>query len=150
MNHVTKSEMFVFFLIIRPPPASTRTDPLVPHTTLFRAKRSPRPQRSSVRVEVEFVQRLSARGDGDELDRAEILVKAQRQTPAFGSHQLLYITHGINFARIKRHAIGWRHDARPVLICIVVKYFRKVAYKTDLRGISWCPQQLAEIGRAHV
>src|SRR3546814_6284043 len=79
---------------------------------------------SSVRVEVEFVQRLSARGDGDELDRAEILVKAQRQTPAFGSHQLLYITHGIKFARIKRHAIGWRHDARPVLICIVVKYFR--------------------------
>src|SRR3546814_19115398 len=68
---------------------------------------------SSVRVEVEFVQRLSARGDGDELDRAEILVKAQRQTPAFGSHQLLYITHGIKFARIKRHAIGWRNDARP-------------------------------------
>src|SRR3546814_12579638 len=100
----------------------------------MRASVSSGSKRSSVRVEVEFVQRLSARGDGDELDRAEILVKAQRQTPAFGSHQLLYITHGIKFARIKRHAIGWRHDARPVLICIVVKYFRIVAYKTDLRS----------------
>src|SRR3546814_17319134 len=103
---------------------------------------------SSVRVEVEFVQRLSARGDGDELDRAEILVKAQRQTPAFGSHQLLYITHGIKFARIKRHAIGWRHAARPVLICIVVKYFRLVDYTTDTSVISWFPQQLADNIRA--
>src|SRR3546814_3942566 len=64
------------------------------------------------------------------------------------SDLLLYITHGIKFARIKRHAIGWRHDARPVLICIVVKYFRIVAYKTDLSGISWCPQQLAAHIRA--
>src|SRR3546814_52790 len=121
---------------------------LGPVSNIALIKRSPLPQRSSVRVEVELVQRLSARGDGDELDRAEILVKAQRQTPAFGSHQLLYITHGIKFARIKRHAIGWRRDARPVLICIVVKYFRIVAYKTDLSGISWCPQQLAAHIRA--
>src|SRR3546814_11919093 len=87
---------------------------LCPVSNIALIKRSPLPQRSSVRVEVEFVQRLSARGDGDELDRAEILVKAQRQTPAFGSHQLLYITHGIKFARIKRHAIGWRSEESRV------------------------------------
>src|SRR3546814_15377127 len=30
--------MFLFFLMIRRPPRSTRTDPLFPYTTLFRSK----------------------------------------------------------------------------------------------------------------
>src|SRR3546814_12064006 len=30
--------MFVFFLIIRRPPSSTRTDTLLPYTTLFRSR----------------------------------------------------------------------------------------------------------------
>src|SRR3546814_20361035 len=35
--------MFFFFLIIRRPPRSTRTDSLVPSTTLFRSIELPRP-----------------------------------------------------------------------------------------------------------
>src|SRR3546814_16950970 len=34
---------FVFFLMIRRPPRSTRTDTLFPYTTLFRSKRRGRP-----------------------------------------------------------------------------------------------------------
>src|SRR3546814_16046898 len=35
--------LFVFFLMIRRPPRSTRTDTLFPYTTLFRSRRRPRP-----------------------------------------------------------------------------------------------------------
>src|SRR3546814_13780805 len=34
--------MFVFFLLIRPPPRSTRADTLFPYTTLFRSRAEPR------------------------------------------------------------------------------------------------------------
>src|SRR3546814_13605421 len=34
----TQSTVFVFFLMIRRPPRSTRTDTLVPYTTLFRSR----------------------------------------------------------------------------------------------------------------
>src|SRR3546814_8199617 len=34
--------MFCFFLMLRRPPRSTRTDTLFPYTTLFRSSRSPR------------------------------------------------------------------------------------------------------------
>src|SRR3546814_12375304 len=37
------SLLFIFFLRIRRPPRSTRTDTLFPYTTLFRSLRSPRP-----------------------------------------------------------------------------------------------------------
>src|SRR3546814_12048396 len=36
--------LFVFFLMIRRPPRSTRTDTLFPYTTLFRSRRGPRPR----------------------------------------------------------------------------------------------------------
>src|SRR3546814_6799492 len=36
------TRVVVFFLMIRRPPRSTRTDTLVPYTTLFRSARSPR------------------------------------------------------------------------------------------------------------
>src|SRR3546814_5087136 len=36
--------MFCFFLMIRRPPRSTRTDTLVPYTTLFRSCRCPAPR----------------------------------------------------------------------------------------------------------
>src|SRR3546814_16665580 len=38
--------LFIFFLMIRRPPRSTRTDTLFPYTTLFRSTRSNRPRRS--------------------------------------------------------------------------------------------------------
>src|SRR3546814_11175079 len=37
----TPSSIFVFFLMIRRPPRSTRTDTLFPYTTLFRSTLSP-------------------------------------------------------------------------------------------------------------
>src|SRR3546814_18098910 len=40
---------FFFFLMIRRPPRSTRTDTLFPYTTLFRSQRRPRRARLSVR-----------------------------------------------------------------------------------------------------
>src|SRR3546814_3156763 len=41
--------MFFFFLMIRRPPRSTRTDTLFPYTTLFRSRRSWRRRRSGCR-----------------------------------------------------------------------------------------------------
>src|SRR3546814_17923829 len=38
----------IFFLIIRRPPRSTRTDTLFPYTTLFRSKRDKNPHRSGL------------------------------------------------------------------------------------------------------
>src|SRR3546814_14461217 len=37
-EHLSMDSLFVFFLMIRRPPRSTRTDTLVPYTTLFRSK----------------------------------------------------------------------------------------------------------------
>src|SRR3546814_1575263 len=43
MCHMTASFMCFFFLMIRRPPRSTRTDTLFPYTTLFRSRRIARP-----------------------------------------------------------------------------------------------------------
>src|SRR3546814_13199258 len=43
------SVFFLFFLMIRRPPRSTRTDTLFPYTTLFRSSGTPRPPGSPAR-----------------------------------------------------------------------------------------------------
>src|SRR3546814_18759703 len=45
--------VWVFFLMIRRPPRSTRTDPLFPYTTLFRSRAVGQDQRRDLRQRVE-------------------------------------------------------------------------------------------------
>src|SRR3546814_9710755 len=55
-----------FFLMIRRPPRSTRTDPLFPYTTLFRSRNSPSESSSSTvpRFACLTRRRVSGAGDG--------------------------------------------------------------------------------------
>src|SRR3546814_5884827 len=50
--------MSFFFLMIRRPPRSTRTDTLFPYTTLFRSNRYPRPARVELKRLVLIVGKL--------------------------------------------------------------------------------------------
>src|SRR3546814_4083298 len=61
--------MFFFFLMIRRPPRSTRTDTLFPYTTLFRsqAERTPGEDRP---------QRLAGRGNGDPRRSGDLRIAA--------------------------------------------------------------------------
>src|SRR3546814_1110746 len=57
--------LFVFFLMIRRPPRSTRTDTLFPYTTLFRScRRSARPHRISRRAPRRASRGSAPRRDG--------------------------------------------------------------------------------------
>src|SRR3546814_947409 len=51
----TASLTFFFFLMLRRPPRSTRTDTLFPYTTLFRSRRLARPDASRYRLPDIFV-----------------------------------------------------------------------------------------------
>src|SRR3546814_13894670 len=55
--------VFCFFLMIRRPPRSTRTDTLFPYTTLFRSRRRPHPDRTRSRCAVATAQRLRVRSE---------------------------------------------------------------------------------------
>src|SRR3546814_18630216 len=48
--------------MIRRPPRSTRTDTLVPYTTLFRSSRNPHTRRAYARAAGEFLAWVAARG----------------------------------------------------------------------------------------
>src|SRR3546814_12460083 len=62
---------FVFFLMIRRPPRSTRTDTLFPYTTLFRSvKQAPGQRFERGRGIGEFL-RLERFGDGPRMRRSE-------------------------------------------------------------------------------
>src|SRR3546814_1194476 len=60
--------LYFFFLMIRRPPRSTRTDTLFPYTTLFRSDRRVRPDRPPGRSDPEHAaaQLAQAGGDGAE------------------------------------------------------------------------------------
>src|SRR3546814_14643127 len=45
LSLMNTTDLCTFFLIIRRPPSSTRTDTLCPYTTLFRSRRGNRPGR---------------------------------------------------------------------------------------------------------
>src|SRR3546814_9623857 len=78
----------VFFLMIRRPPRSTRTDPLFPHTTLFRPPDTPRPVRAIAGKAVGGV--APTYGDGNIAGRAVGGV-----APTYGkAGTLLAVTHG--------------------------------------------------------
>src|SRR3546814_5655446 len=49
MTHTTSHVLFLFFLMIRRPPRSTRTDTLFPYTTLFRSSDVGRPHSDAAR-----------------------------------------------------------------------------------------------------
>src|SRR3546814_17870540 len=68
---------FIFFLMIRRPPRSTRTDTLFPDTTLFRSYARSLEQRQSLRA---------AR---DQAERAARIVRAKRQEGASDSLEWL-------------------------------------------------------------
>src|SRR3546814_17414881 len=54
--------VFVFFLMIRRPPRSTRTDTLFPYTTLFRSDRADRRQRDDAGADRRFGDRRHGLG----------------------------------------------------------------------------------------
>src|SRR3546814_16180282 len=63
------SSLFFFFLMIRRPPRSTRTDTLFPYTTLFRSARLFEPSLARARTSITF--RPSTTGTADEKKRSE-------------------------------------------------------------------------------
>src|SRR3546814_15812442 len=73
--------MFFFFLMIRRPPRSTRTDTLFPYTTLFRSPPQDR-QRIDLRrrEHADHLHRSAARGGGDR--------PAERSRPADLDHHV--------------------------------------------------------------
>src|SRR3546814_14701503 len=63
------SSLFVFFLMIRRPPRSTRTDTLFPYTTLFRSaeiRAAIRPPRTHARLKYRLVEPLSSERRSEE------------------------------------------------------------------------------------
>src|SRR3546814_14551309 len=59
------SVLVFFFLMIRRPPRSTRTDTLCPYTTLFRSERSRDTLRSARRTSLDFARDERSRGNDD-------------------------------------------------------------------------------------
>src|SRR3546814_14293514 len=83
--------IFFFFLMIRRPPRSTRTDTLFPYTTLFRSEQRQRPR--GRRDEPELALRIELRGRGfgsdgalDQHDRQRIDRKSTRLNSSTNAH----------------------------------------------------------------
>src|SRR3546814_14441634 len=55
----------IFFLMIRRPPRSTRTDTLFPYATLFRSKGDPKRYPNNLKLNVDLAQGLAHLYDGD-------------------------------------------------------------------------------------
>src|SRR3546814_14066993 len=95
--------MYIFFLMIRRPPRSTRTDTLSPYTTLFRSE-----QRGGVDMDVPESggegrqhQHRSKRGDAVEREIGERGHPAQRGVIETG-HPLLDDGHEVDEQRLDR------------------------------------------------
>src|SRR3546814_12912736 len=61
MTYLYFISVYFFFLMIRRPPRSTRTDTLFPYTTLFRSQHR-RDHRTCWRLEAEHLQRIRQQG----------------------------------------------------------------------------------------
>src|SRR3546814_5163648 len=89
--------MFVFFLMIRRPPRSTRTDTLFPYTTLFRAvfaavlehqlHRGGGRHRAAFRERPAQREQIAARSLDVDIDRVELLDRRQRLGLARGDER---------------------------------------------------------------
>src|SRR3546814_10997121 len=78
--------LVIFFLMIRRPPRSTRTDTLFPYTTLFRSAQVPqpgaqRPAGQDLRGRQPVTQRPVRHPDTERLDRLRVVDPAPRQEP---------------------------------------------------------------------
>src|SRR3546814_6436198 len=147
------SSIFFFFLMIRRPPRSTRTDTLFPYTTLFRSDRlSAQPLRAG------FHAALAAppppRRPRDRAPRHPSL--ARRHWPHRHAHLVLghrlsaagrgggAELHRAAFRHRRRGALSRRDGARPALDRDGGRLARRRHYPAaTLRGVH-------EIGRAHV
>src|SRR3546814_10505180 len=137
--------LFFFFLMIRRPPRSTRTDTLFPYTTLFRSMAMSVP--TAVSAAHASLSVMPARSDDDVL----------RLTQAAGmvARQNLYGSVAWHLLMVPLAAAGW---VAPWLAAISMllsslavaanswRLFRRQTRCSPLAG--W--QGAAEIGRAHV
>src|SRR3546814_5829237 len=69
--------MFFFFLMIRRPPRSTRTDTLFPYTTLFRSEFNPMPDKEKARTQFSTGPRCQERTRSGQSCRS-VAVKGKR------------------------------------------------------------------------
>src|SRR3546814_15591402 len=101
--------IFFFFLMIRRPPRSTRTDTLFPYTTLFRSEQRQRPR--GRRDEPELALRIELRGRGFGSDGA--LDQHDRQRIADAARLPAFVERGIAGGGLEDRAVGrWRRRRR--------------------------------------
>src|SRR3546814_21173998 len=91
-----------FFLMIRRPPRSTRTDTLFPYTTLFRTKRHPTATRLPFRRSppVRHIDRSGGRFSG--IPRAQARSRSQTSASECGSRPVELRSRGFPVARNRR------------------------------------------------
>src|SRR3546814_20737742 len=77
-------DVVIFFLMIRRPPRSTRTDTLFPYTTLFRSPRRSRPVARPMERQISQAHRL---GRGDDRGDLLLLPAATQASQAHEKHQ---------------------------------------------------------------
>src|SRR3546814_6455652 len=103
--------MFLFFLMIRRPPRSTRTDTLFPYTTLFRS-RLPRTGARGVRIDhqaARYLARGRSRPDPQDFGRARTIAGARRHRGRdFGAREtsLFDLEKDVGTPRQPRGAVG--------------------------------------------
>src|SRR3546814_18063251 len=83
-SFISRLSLFVFFLMIRRPPRSTRTDTLFPYTTLFRSKRATATPKTSKPGEPGTIDDTLPRGLEEHLakDRRDVLALHVAQDPS--------------------------------------------------------------------
>src|SRR3546814_1634905 len=81
-SFISRLSLFVFFLMIRRPPRSTRTDTLFPYTTLFRSKRATATPKTSKPGEPGTIDDTLPRGLEEHLakDRRDVLARSEEHT----------------------------------------------------------------------
>src|SRR3546814_15815341 len=97
----------MFFLMIRRPPKATRTEPLLPYTTLFRSHVSDHPEPEHVHTAVRNPAGPQGSGDRDTAPRLDPRLRARFQT----GDDFLGDTGGGRQAAALPLAIG--HDRSP-------------------------------------
>src|SRR3546814_16951073 len=119
---------FVFFLMIRRPPRSTRTDPLFPYTTLFRSKYIPEFADTPVYVSGPY---------GD--------MRTEAQRVPMTVRQLMTHTAGLTYGRFDPGPVGEAYRQ------IDVNFGNAGATLADMaRKAASVPLCFQQIGRAHV
>src|SRR3546814_1624499 len=114
MLHVGVLVVFVFFLMIRRPPRSTRTDTLFPYTTLFRSREAMRRHRRAGRRAARGSRksaRRTGRGRRREPVRVERAIRSEEHTSELQS--LMRISYAV-FC-LKKKTVKKNHQANPYI-----------------------------------